>query len=136
MGYLTPDELPTTYKCRRLRIPDDVQWLEIVNGALSELLKARNFEEFGDVTPQQASEVFTEMFYEYLQGEACLLGSIQLYAGTLPDGVLPCDGDNYLRTDYPQLYAMLSPTFITDADNFVTPTLYAGDDMKYGIVAR
>lgn len=136
MPYLTPDDLPTTFKCRRLRIPDDVQWLEIVNGAITELIKPHNFELFGDVTPDEVVGVFTQMFSEYLEDEACLLGSIQLYAGILPSGVLPCDGASHLRADYPQLYTMLSSTFIIDADNFITPELYIGDDLKYGIIAR
>lgn len=38
-------------------------------------------------------------------------------------GVLECDGTQYLRVDYPFLYAVISPAFIIDADNFVTPDL-------------
>jgi len=40
-----------------------------------------------------------------------------------PPNVLPCDGSSYLRVDYPTLYDVLDPFFITDADNFVVPDL-------------
>lgn len=40
-----------------------------------------------------------------------------------PPNVLPCDGSNYLREDYPELYAAIDPFFIVDADNFVVPDL-------------
>ncbi len=40
-----------------------------------------------------------------------------------PPNVLPCDGASYLRVDFPELYAVLDPFFITDADNFTVPDL-------------
>ena len=40
------------------------------------------------------------------------------------DGALLCDGTQYLRVDYPALYAFLAGTvYIVDADNFVVPDL-------------
>lgn len=35
--YKTPENAPTDYVCRRLFIPDDLEWLELVNGALGTL---------------------------------------------------------------------------------------------------
>jgi microcystin-dependent protein len=40
-----------------------------------------------------------------------------------PQGTLVCDGATYLRTDYPNLYAVLDAAFILDADSFVVPDL-------------
>lgn len=40
-----------------------------------------------------------------------------------PTNVLPCDGSTYLRVDYPNLYALLDPFFIVDADHFNVPDL-------------
>lgn len=123
MPFLTPDSLPTTFRCRRLRIPDDVQWLEIVNGVLSELLKERTFEAFGAITPADTAQVFQDMFFEYIKGEPCLIGAILPYATlTPPDGTLPCDGTTFNRADYPALYAALDPVYILDPDTFITPT--------------
>jgi len=40
-----------------------------------------------------------------------------------PPNVLPCDGSTYLRTDFEELYLLLDPYFITDADHFTVPDL-------------
>jgi microcystin-dependent protein len=37
--------------------------------------------------------------------------------------VLPCDGSTYLRVDYPNLYDVIDPFFIVDADHFSVPDL-------------
>lgn len=42
---------------------------------------------------------------------------------TPPDGFLYCDGEEYLRVDYPLLYAVLPAIWIIDADNFEVPDL-------------
>lgn len=44
-------------------------------------------------------------------------------SASLPGHLLPCDGSQHLREDYPDLYALLDAAFIVDADNFVTPDL-------------
>lgn len=54
----------------------------------------------------------------------CMLGTIIPFAtDTIPDNMLLCDGSSHLRVDYPQLYAALHSTFITDANNFTVPNL-------------
>jgi hypothetical protein len=136
MPFLTPNTLPTSFVCRTVKIPDDMEWIEIVNGALSVLTHVRNFELFGSVTPEQCAEVYTEMFWQYQRGETCMVGTINLYAAvTLPSGTLACDGTNHLRVDFPALYAVLPSVFIVDSNTFKTPTLYQGSDLKYGIIA-
>lgn len=53
-----------------------------------------------------------------------ILGLITAYATEdPPPNVLPCDGASYLRVDYPELYAVLDPFFIVDADHFSVPDL-------------
>lgn len=138
MPYIAPDTIPTTFICRRLRIPNDIDILGAVNGALNDLTAFYNWEEIsGSVAREEIARAMDDMFREYLRGEACLIGSIQLYAvNTLPFGVLACDGASYLRTDYPQLYSALSTPYIVDADNFTVPDLYQGDDFKYVIVSQ
>lgn len=42
---------------------------------------------------------------------------------TAPTGTLLCDGAIYFRVDYPNLYAVLDPVFIIDADSFAVPDL-------------
>lgn len=41
----------------------------------------------------------------------------------VPEYMLLCDGTQYLRVDYPELFEVLDPVFIVDPDNFVTPDL-------------
>jgi len=51
-----------------------------------------------------------------------LVGTMFSYCNlTPPDGSLTCDGVQYARVDYPELYAVLHSAFIVDADNFVVP---------------
>lgn len=53
-----------------------------------------------------------------------MIGAVIDYFGaSFPPNVLACDGASYLRTDYPDLYAVLDPVFHVDADNFVVPDL-------------
>lgn len=139
MPYIAPDSIPTTdFICRRLRIPNDIEIIACVNGALNDLTNFWNWEEIsGSVSREDIARAMDTMFREYLLGEACLIGSIQLYAvAALPSGLLACDGSSYLRVDYPALYSVLSSDFITDADNFTVPDLYQGSDMQYAIVSR
>jgi len=52
------------------------------------------------------------------------LGEIKATASaTLPVGCLWCDGGTYDKADYPDLYAVLAPAFIVDADTFKVPDL-------------
>jgi len=139
MPYITPETLPLEKRCRLLVIPDDVDWLSIVNGALAVLIREENFEQLEptDVTPQQCVEVFQEMFFNYLEGTACMIGSVIFYAReTAPENTLPCDGSTYLRTDYPKLYAVLDSQYKTDADHFVTPAPPSIVGLNDRIIAR
>jgi len=40
-----------------------------------------------------------------------------------PPNVLTCDGGEYLREEYPELYSILDSAFIVDADHFRVPDL-------------
>lgn len=41
----------------------------------------------------------------------------------IPEGTLLCDGSNYARSDYPNLYDALDPALHVDADTFTVPDL-------------
>lgn len=52
------------------------------------------------------------------------IGAVSAFMVTsVPAGWLLCDGSQYLRVDYPDLYAIIEPAFIVDADNFIVPDL-------------
>lgn len=48
---------------------------------------------------------------------------VPILMGTIPENMLLCDGTQYLRVDYPSLYAILDSVFIDDADHFTLPDL-------------
>lgn len=70
-GWLTPESGATEYECRPVFIPldDDLSYMAAVNGALNELTKPENWEQFGSVTPEEAAEVMLEMYTQYTQEE-------------------------------------------------------------------
>lgn len=65
MPWLTPDEIPEADTCRPLSIPDSAEWLGLVSGALVELTKSYNWEQFGTVTPDEAAQRMLEMMNSY-----------------------------------------------------------------------
>lgn len=125
MPYLTPDFPPTgDFICRRLRIPNDLTVIQLVNGAISELMKEFNFEQSGAMTPAETVQLFSQMYLEYVESSACMLGMIIPFASqNVPPNCLECDGAIYNRADYPRLYDVLETSLIIDADTFRTPNL-------------
>ncbi len=126
MGYLTPDDPPPIdYVYRRLRIPNDEQFIANVTGAIAVLSAYWNWFEFGTMTPDDAAELAAAMLDDFsLSGDWMPIASIFPTAGaTIPPHCLECDGNAYLRVDYPALYAALDSAFIVDADNFLVPDL-------------
>lgn len=65
MPWLTPDEAPEGTVCRPLFIPDDPAWLAIVSGAILELTRSWNYEQFGTLTPDQCAELMQVMQQKY-----------------------------------------------------------------------
>lgn len=88
MGFPTPNSVPDTTTCRTIQIPDDPLWFAIVNGALSELLDIRNFEQYGTLTPQETVNAFAVMFHDYLESDC-----------STPTPITPIVLDDYDRTD-------------------------------------
>jgi len=66
--YLTPDELPEDTTCRVLFIPANSDWLAIVSGALTELVKVWNWEQFGAVAIEDAVAAMQTMIDGYYDG--------------------------------------------------------------------
>jgi microcystin-dependent protein len=64
------------------------------------------------------------------------IGKIIMYTtADAPLFTLPCDGEEYAREDYPDLYAVLHPNYIVDADTFVTPALQSRSPIGAGSAA-
>lgn len=110
--------------CRRLLIPNDLDLIFAVNGALLSLTEAWNWEQFGAATPEETAALMAEMYQVYWSSDACMIGAIMPYASTdPPPATLPCDGGVYNRVDYPKLYDALNASLIIDPDTFQTPDL-------------
>jgi len=128
-GWLTPDTAATGFICRRLLIPNGIDWLAIVTGALNELIYDYNFEGFGtsDIPATVAS--FTTMFDRFCfdNGEECrLIGEIVTFAGPSNPSAnfLPCDGSSLLRADYPDLFTVIGVNYgAVDGSHFNVPDL-------------
>lgn len=123
--YLTPDSIPTDYKCRLVRMPDDFNFFSAVNAALTQLTYPENWEQGTGISPDDAADLASLMYEQYsLSIGPCMIGQIIPFAGnTVPTGWLICDGSVKLRTDYPLLYAALASVFIVDADHLILPDL-------------
>lgn len=88
--------------------------------AFSDMLPDENWEKVGDVTVEQATQAAQAAFRSF----RTMVGSIVAYiSANPPDNALPCDGTQYARVDYPQLYDALDSAFIDDEDYFTLPDL-------------
>lgn len=124
MPYLTAEALPgVDVISRQLRIPNDLNFLAAVNGALRELTFSYNWEQHGARTPEQCAQRALDMFFEYLDS-GWMIGTILPYVTSAPpSNMLPCDGSTYNRVDYTLLYALIDPAYHVDPDTFMVPDL-------------
>jgi hypothetical protein len=74
MPYLTPDSPPAgEFFCRVLRVPATPAFLALIDGAITELCKAHNFEQFGTLTPEETAELFLQMWFDAMNdGNVCM----------------------------------------------------------------
>jgi len=77
--YLTPDGFGETDDCRSLLIPATTDWLAIVSGALTELVKPYNWEQWGTLTIDECVDRMQEMIDAYYEG--CVGGGCELPEG-------------------------------------------------------
>lgn len=127
--WLTPNTAPANVASRCLFIPDSVDWIALVAGALIPLTFPNNFEQFGTATPEETANVFLTMFddFSFNSGVCRVIGEIVIVAGTAnpnPGNWLACDGSSVLRTDYPNLFAVVGTTYgAVDGTHFNIPDI-------------
>jgi len=127
--WLTPNAPAADFICRRLLIPDGMDWLAIVTGALNELIYAYNFEVDGTTSPEDTAAAFSVMFDHFCldEDQECrMIGEVVTFAGPTNPNVnwLPCDGASVLRTDYPDLFTVIGTTYgSVDGTHFNVPDL-------------
>lgn len=145
-AWLTPDIPGDGFICRPLFIPNGLDWLAIVTGALNELIYDYNFEEYGTSTVADTIAAFQTMFDHFCFDDetGCrMIGEIVTFASdTSPSpSWLSCDGASLLRADYPDLFTVIGTTFgAVDGTHFSLPDLQGrapiGDGTGSGLTSR
>lgn len=102
-------------------------WLQYILGAIETILTRPSV---WDGTEEEretvVSQVDTLLWYltQPVEAKTMTIGDVGIsFNSTLSDGRLWCDGTQYTKADYPDLYAALDPAFHVDADNFTVPDL-------------
>lgn len=145
-GFLLPNPV-TGYDtvCLTLQIPNVREYRAAIVGHLYKLGNWWTWDKTytpGDERAKQAAAMWRRLLAETLQinecgyeppgGDPVATGCVPVgwiistATAATPDGFLPCDGETYLRVDYPDLYAALDSHLILDADHFQTPTIKDG----------
>jgi len=128
MPYLTPDTLPADTICRVLFIPNNLEFLANVTGALQLLTFPESFVLQGALTPEETADAYLPMFDQFCfnEGTCRVIGELITYAGiTSPDPKwLLCDGSLLEVVDYPDLYNVIGHIYgAADSDHFYLPDL-------------
>jgi len=125
---VTPDSVPTVEQCRVLFIPDEPHWIAAVTGALELLTLPGAWEFDGTLTPDEAATAWVSYFdrFCFREGVCRVVGEIIPFAGsTSPDPKwLDCDGSSLVRSDYPDLFAVIGTIYgAADGSHFNLPDL-------------
>jgi microcystin-dependent protein len=114
-AWLTRDDFPPGDVTLEFILPDDDEWRAQLRGALLLLCDPSNWEQFGDLSPQQMADRWTVYILKFFEENRMFLpGMIMQWAsGVLPDGWLWCDGAKYQIATYPDLYLAIGETYVT-----------------------
>lgn len=74
-------------------------------------------------TPDEVAAEIEKATDETVFAGCVMIGDVKGIARDPADFELVCDGAVYERVDYPDLYAVINPVFIIDADTFAVPDL-------------
>lgn len=125
-AWLTPDSLPATFRCVRVLVPDSLELEAVFRGALLNLTYAYNWEKAGAATPEDTADLFWQGIEPSLEMRACmsLIGAIFYYPSeSIKPTMLKCNGQALLKTDYPELFAVIGSTYGGDELYFNVPDL-------------
>jgi len=128
MPYLTPETIPADTICRVLFIPNEREIIANVTGALQELSYVWNWEQSGAITPQEMADRMFEMCNQFslTRGTCRMIGEVVAFAAsTSPsENWLLCNGDSYLRDEYPDLFNVIGTVFgAVDITHFNVPDM-------------
>lgn len=94
----------------------DEALLYLVNGALVWLMDKEPLEQTGTLTPENARDALSVMFYDYLEAVVDLptVGDIKMIASNaVPTRWIECDGSAISRTTYNKLFSKIGTTYGT-----------------------
>lgn len=114
-GWLSPENLPADTICREIFIPNNIDIIAAVNGALFELTLDENWQEFGAILPAEIAERMLQTWVEFMEstGACTPVGTIVLFGGdTAPnEHWLLCDGTAVNVADYPKLFDVIGMNY-------------------------
>jgi microcystin-dependent protein len=89
-----------------------------VTGALALLAEAENWEEFGDATPDDMAQFFTDVLDDYAMSSFRNVGMIAAFTRdiAMPFGWIPMVGQAVAQADYPELTAVVVASWISGSD--------------------
>lgn len=93
-------------------------------GQILELTEAINWEQTTGISVAETTEFWETIYLQFSEGIFCMVGSIVAILNDItPDNMLLCDGSNFAKDDYPELYDVLPAALIIDPDTGSVPDL-------------
>lgn len=124
MPYITPDTSPPVSNCRRLFVPNDIKMIAAILGQILELTEAENWEQISGISVSDTTDIWATIYEDFSEGTFCMIGSVvPILNDSTPDNMLLCDGSNFDKIDYPELYDVLPAALIIDPDTGSVPDL-------------
>jgi len=116
--------MPPDSNCRRLFVPNDALMIAAILGQILELTEAHNWEQTSGISVADTIQIWADIYLEFSQGIFCMIGSIvAILNDSTPDHMLLCDGSNFAKADYPELYDVLPAVLIVDPATGSVPDL-------------
>lgn len=113
---------PIRKRTKRIRIPDRLDWLALVNGLIAELTTIYDW--YGTVEDRRAAALIgTEIYGSYQELNPEVGTIVASVFAILPDGLLPCLGQTLLKDDYPELWDIFSRNGVATSTTFTMPDL-------------
>lgn len=116
-------------------MPDDPVFIRAVSGALLELTYARNWEQFGTLTPVEQATAFDEVYVEFSKSRCAMkaVGEISMWLDVVPpSNYLKCDGGAYYVAEWPELFDLWGYRYGGSGAQFATPDLEDWSPMGAG----
>lgn len=123
-GYPTPVFAPTDpLLCRCIELRPSL-WA-VVFDTLQNLSYAEAWiqDDPAAATPGEVAEEIRVATDKAVFAGCRMIGQIMMLATDTPTWCLECDGSEYLKTDYPELWAVVDVAYETDATHFRVPDL-------------